>query len=150
MGDIGKRYHHIRRGSTYTVIGGANLQTARPASDGVRLTIYRDDATGELWARPTREFHDGRFEEIGPIPDEPYTALAQHAVETALSALGVPLKFGYRIHKIGTGYGGPGEVCGVAIAADGSPRIIVAHQIKGGTGRLMHIYTPKLIKAGDE
>lgn len=73
-----------------------------------------------------------------------------HAVSAALAAFGLPYEFGQIVRKVGTGYGGPGEVCGVAIAADGSPRVIVAHQIKGGTGRLMHIYTPKQIEAETE
>lgn len=71
-------------------------------------------------------------------------------LDEVMRRLGLPYEFGQIVHKTGTGYGGPGEVCGVAIAADGSPRVIVAHQIKGGTGRLMHIYTPRQIKAETE
>lgn len=72
------------------------------------------------------------------------------ALNEALRSFGLPYEFAQIVRKIGTGYGGPGEVCGVAIAADGSPRVIVAHQIKGGTGHLMHIYTPKQIEEGGE
>ena len=72
------------------------------------------------------------------------------ALNEALRSLGLPYEFAQTVRKTGWGYSGPGEVCGVAIAADGSPRVIVAHQIKGGTGRLMHIYTPRQIEAEEE
>ena len=73
-----------------------------------------------------------------------------HAVSAALAAFGLPYEFAQIVRKTGRGYSGPGEVCGVAIAADGSPRVIVAHRIDGGTGHLMHIYAPKQIEAWTE
>jgi hypothetical protein len=61
----GEVYRHRRRGTVYTVIGRANLQTDRPVSDDETLVIYRGK-DGDLWARPVREFRDGRFE---PLPN---------------------------------------------------------------------------------
>jgi hypothetical protein len=59
--DDGEVYRHRRRGTLYTVIGRANLQTDHPLEDDEALVIYRDK-DGKLWARPVREFRDGRFE----------------------------------------------------------------------------------------
>jgi hypothetical protein len=57
----GEVYRHRARGSCYTIIGRANLQTDRPIADDEALVIYRGK-DGALWARPVREFCDGRFE----------------------------------------------------------------------------------------
>ena len=61
----GEVYRHRARGTVYTVVGRANLQTDRPIGDDEALVIYRGK-DGELWARPVREFRDGRFE---PMPN---------------------------------------------------------------------------------
>jgi hypothetical protein len=63
------RYRHVKRGSTYTKIGVAELQnsTGIECLEGAQLVIYRADNDGQLWARPEREFDDGRFEAI-PAP----------------------------------------------------------------------------------
>ena len=75
-----KRYHHKKRGSTYRLIGIGKVQSdhwyereARQEDDGsdaftevdmAEVVIYRADEDNSLWARPTTEFNDGRFEEI--------------------------------------------------------------------------------------
>jgi hypothetical protein len=59
----GEVYRHRRRGTVYTVIGRANLQTDRPISDDEVLVIYQG-TNGEMWARPVSEFRDGRFEPV--------------------------------------------------------------------------------------
>jgi hypothetical protein len=62
----GEVYRHRKRGGFYTIIGRANLQTERPIADDEALVVYRGK-DGTLWARPVREFRDGRFE---PAPNE--------------------------------------------------------------------------------
>lgn len=57
----GEIYRHRARGNYYTIVGRANLQTDRPIADDEALVIYRGK-DGTLWARPVREFCDGRFE----------------------------------------------------------------------------------------
>ena len=59
----GEVYRHRARGTFYTVVGRASLQTDRPIGDDEGLVIYRGE-NGELWARPVREFRDGRFEPV--------------------------------------------------------------------------------------
>ena len=56
-----KIYRHKIRGTLYTVIGSAFLQTSQPLEEGQELVIYKGE-DGRLWARPAGEFHDGRFE----------------------------------------------------------------------------------------
>jgi hypothetical protein len=58
---------HKKRGSTYAVIGTASLQTVGSIDEGASLVIYRG-ASGDLWARPKAEFHDGRFEALPAAP----------------------------------------------------------------------------------
>jgi len=52
---------HLKRGTTYTVIFTATLQTKDLAYDDAILVVYRGE-DGKIWARPEREFFDGRFE----------------------------------------------------------------------------------------
>jgi hypothetical protein len=59
---------HRKRGTTYTVIANATLQTSAPIADDTALVIYQGE-DGKFWARPAAEFFDGRFEHIAP-PDE--------------------------------------------------------------------------------
>lgn len=57
-------HKHKKRGTYYTVIGRATLQSANSITEGHDLTIYRAQSDNTLWARPTDEFNDGRFEVI--------------------------------------------------------------------------------------
>lgn len=59
-----RRWRHRKRGTTYTEIGRGKLQMSVEGNDDNPCVIYRADADGSLWARPTHEFEDGRFEEI--------------------------------------------------------------------------------------
>jgi hypothetical protein len=60
---IKANYKHRRRGTTYTVLGRAVLQTDLPLADNHELVVYAG-ADGRLWARPSEEFFDGRFEVV--------------------------------------------------------------------------------------
>src|SRR5579875_2303715 len=60
------RWRHKKRGTTYTEIGRASLQTATGSvSEPATLVIYRGE-DGKLWAREEGEFEDGRFERAQP------------------------------------------------------------------------------------
>ena len=84
-----RHVRHVRRGTTYEVIGNACLQSAAPVGDCADVMIYRDIKHGRLRARPTPEFEDGRFVEIeievqltsGSHPDA--VAKAVEALEAA-------------------------------------------------------------------
>lgn len=56
-------HRHVKRGSTYRVVGEARVQVAhdfRSLREDDRLTVYQGE-DGQLWARFTDEFNDGRF-----------------------------------------------------------------------------------------
>ncbi len=65
-----RRVRHVKRGSTYLVVGLGKLQTSTPISEGALVAFYRSEVDGEFWARPLSEFEDGRFVDIemGPSP----------------------------------------------------------------------------------
>jgi len=58
-----QRYRHKVRGTEYTVLGEAEVQTEYAVYEGAKLVIYRGD-DGKIWARPTFEFYGGRFERV--------------------------------------------------------------------------------------
>ena len=58
-----RRVRHQKRGTTYKVIGTAELQMDADLVDGAFLTIYRGE-DGKWWARQEDEFEDGRFEDV--------------------------------------------------------------------------------------
>lgn len=59
------RYRHLKRGTTYRLVGQARVQTDVPLADMDEVTVYRCEQNGDLWARRRDEFEDGRFEQIG-------------------------------------------------------------------------------------
>jgi hypothetical protein len=63
-----ERYRHKKRGSTYRVIGEAQLQTSFALGDGDWMIVYQGEMDGLLWTRPKFEFDDGRFERLPPEP----------------------------------------------------------------------------------
>lgn len=58
------RWLHRERRTEYLSLGVASLQASRPLFEGEPLMVYVDVETGRLWARPEREFRDGRFTEV--------------------------------------------------------------------------------------
>ena len=50
--------------STLQVLAIGKMQTGRAIYSGTNLVLYRHNSTGVVWARPTKEFFDGRFENI--------------------------------------------------------------------------------------
>lgn len=62
QGDAGPdqriRVIHIKRGSTYRMVGRGRIQTGRPLADYDEVTIYESEETGDLWVRPNDEFDD--------------------------------------------------------------------------------------------
>jgi hypothetical protein len=55
-----ERVQHIKRGSSYTVVGRGKVQTDTPLADYAEVVVYRGD-DGQVWVRPVSEFEDGRF-----------------------------------------------------------------------------------------
>lgn len=76
-------WRHKKRGSTYTVVGTAEVQSSNPVNEGDRLVVYRGE-DGRLWARPVDEFTDGRFELVhAPVTDAAvYKAIADNYAQT--------------------------------------------------------------------
>lgn len=77
----GRQVRHKVRGSTYQVLGEAEVQVSisdsvvintigmpngRILQEGQKLTVYRCDITGKLCARFPDEFEDGRFADVAP------------------------------------------------------------------------------------
>lgn len=60
-----RRVRHKKRGTEYTVIGTAELQTSVDLVDGSEMIVYQG-ADGCLWVRQIDEFEDGRFEDVKP------------------------------------------------------------------------------------
>lgn len=56
----GERVRHVRRGTTYTVVGTGTYQSSDPGYDGSSVVIYRGE-DGRLWVRVECSFMDGRF-----------------------------------------------------------------------------------------
>jgi hypothetical protein len=70
--DVGvEHYRHKVRGTTYEIVGVAELQDAggQGRCEGAQLVIYRGP-NGIMWAREKSEFHDGRFEKIAALRAE--------------------------------------------------------------------------------
>jgi hypothetical protein len=69
MGDMTDRVQHVKRGSTYRVIGCGKVQTDTPLADYAEVVIYQGENDGMIWCRPVAEFDDGRFAALPPSPD---------------------------------------------------------------------------------
>jgi hypothetical protein len=80
-------HRHVKRGTTYAVVGEAKFQSSRwlteaklveaseplagwlesTFADMQPVVVYRSTENGSLWVRPKAEFEDGRFEAL-PLP----------------------------------------------------------------------------------
>lgn len=76
----GRRYRHVKRGSTYEVLTVAEDENRR----GTDVVIYRGEDDGKVWSRPADQFFDGRFEELPPAPS---AKLLHHIITTAAACL---------------------------------------------------------------
>ena len=58
-------WRHKKRGTVYTEVCRAHLQTAQRSSldDLSILVVYRGE-NGQMWAREESEFEDGRFDPV--------------------------------------------------------------------------------------
>jgi len=56
-------HRHKKRGSTYVVVGQAQVQCEDGLTDYEVATVYRGH-DGQLWVRRKSEFEDGRFEAL--------------------------------------------------------------------------------------
>lgn len=62
-----ERVRHVRRGTSYDVVGGAIAQASTgPIQDGAEVVVYRGE-DGRMWVRERREFEDGRFVVIATV-----------------------------------------------------------------------------------
>jgi hypothetical protein len=82
-----QRYRHKKRGTTYTLIGVARIQSDVPLTDMDQVTVYRCEESGYLWSRRRAEFEDGRFERL-PSSQTPVEAGVGVNDVAALMALG--------------------------------------------------------------
>lgn len=61
---MSEKVQHVKRGTTYIILGTALLQTEVPIDDNTELTVYQSTDDGRIWVRPTAEFEDGRFVKV--------------------------------------------------------------------------------------
>lgn len=61
-----------------------------------------------------------------------------------------PFVVGDLVTKTGGKYGGPGVIRGVYFAGDGTPMVVVGHQILGGYGEFQHVYPAKIVEKRDD
>lgn len=62
----GTRWRHLKRGTTYIVVGMAKLQTALTGglADETKMVVYKNEMNEKLSVRSLDEFCDGRFDRI--------------------------------------------------------------------------------------
>ena len=69
--DLRPRWLHKKTFGVYVIIGTACLQTAENEFlDQQELTLYQSVTGGCVFARPTYEFQDGRFERLPQWSDD--------------------------------------------------------------------------------
>lgn len=87
----GQRVQHVKRGSTYRVLGRAKVQTDVPLKDYDEVVIYQSEHDQSLWVRLVLEFEDGRFVNLEPtsddIPAPPSAAPGERVVQALTNLL---------------------------------------------------------------
>ena len=81
----GTRIRHIKRGSTYTIVGPVGIQAPGhcPLTDEETVVLYQGD-DGKFWARRPDDLADGRFEVLAAAPKpEPSADMVERANEKA-------------------------------------------------------------------
>lgn len=115
-----RRFRHKKRGTTYRLIGYAQVKCATPLTEYEVVAVYRaetgpiDDEHG-LWVRRKADFEDGRFEEIRSQPPKARAAMPSDALTMARDTLlfmhemggYVPENIRTAIHKIDAAQGNP-------------------------------------------
>lgn len=102
-----ERVRHIKRGSTYRVIGRARMQVSIPTLivDDAPVVVYRCEADGQLWARLPDEFDDpARFEVLPPLPDRARVKpLSWREIDPGHRLVGTGLGFTCEVHHLRKG-----------------------------------------------
>jgi hypothetical protein len=61
---IRKRIKHIKRGTTYQIVGRASIQISTSIKDGDVVYVYESEDDGKWYVRPITEFTLDRFEDL--------------------------------------------------------------------------------------
>ena len=70
----GKRWRHVNSGALVTEVGRGLYASGDGVDDVTPIVFYRHDIGGwgsACWARPIKEFEDGQFVEVTPLPAKP-------------------------------------------------------------------------------
>ena len=80
----GTRIRHVKRGSTYTIVGPVGIQAPGhcPLTDEETVVLYQGD-DGKFWARRPDDLADGRFEALAAAPKPDIT---DEIVDAAIKA----------------------------------------------------------------
>ena len=76
-------WRHVKRGTTYAVLGVHEVQAKQPVQEGDLLVAYIGTDDGKTWARPISEFLDGRFTADGGAATDHFKAEAEALVRAA-------------------------------------------------------------------
>jgi len=88
------RVQHVKRGSTYEVLGRGKIQTDTPLIDYAEVAIYRSEDDGMIWVRPVGEFDDGRFAALAARPASPDTRVVPTEMLTRFADAFMPFADG--------------------------------------------------------
>lgn len=79
---------HVKRGTSYHIVGHAKVQASKPIVEDDELVVYRSiHDRAHCWARPVSEFYDGRFTVEPPQPAAPPQATDAARVERLVPSI---------------------------------------------------------------